>query len=252
MKVHYTSRGEGTEALVFIHGWSCDLNFWKNQVGAFPQMRVIAIDLPGHGESDKPEIDYTMDLHASAIDAALRDAKVERAVLVGHSNGTPVVRQFYRQFPQKTLGLVFVDGALRPFAPAAEMQKFIDPMKAPNFHEYIARLVDAMIRPMKNDAARSDIKNAMLRTPQHVSVSEMENILPDEIWRPDKINVPALVILAKQPAWTADYERFVRDLVPNVDYQIWEGVSHFLMIDKPQEFNAAVSAFLAQNHLLGK
>lgn len=215
-------------------------------------MRVIAIDLPGHGESDKPEINYNMGLHARAIDAVLRDAKIGRATLVGHSNGTPVIRQCYRLFPAKTRALVIVDGALRPFAEPAEMQKFIEPMRGANYREYIGQVVDAMLRPMKNESERAAIREKMLRTPPYVAVTEMESILTPEIWRPDKITVPTLIILAKQPAWSADYERFVRELVPKVDYQMWEGVSHFLMIDKPQEFNAAVAAFLAKNGLTSR
>lgn len=246
MKIHYTNRGDGTKALVFVHGWNCDSTFWKAQLDAFPQTRVIAIDLPGHGESDKPEITYDMDLHARAIDAVLRDAKVDQAVLVGHSNGTPVIRQFYRKYPEKTRALVIVDGALRPFADATAMEKFIGPMRAPNYRDYIGQVVDAMTRPMKDQAARAEIKEAMLRTPQFVSVSEMEAITKPELWKEDKINAPTLMIMAKQPAWSADYERFVRGLVPDLDYQVWEGVSHFLMIDKPQEFNAAVAGFLAK------
>ena len=249
MKVHYTDRGKGDEAIVFIHGWNCDSTFWKEQVDAFPQRRVIAVDLPGHGESEKPEVTYTMDLHARAIDAVLRDAKIERAVLVGHSNGTPVIRQFYRMFPEKTRGLVIVDGALRPLGDAAEMEKFIGPMRGPNYREFIGQAVDAMTRPMKNQAARDEIKAHMLNTPQHVAVSEMEGILHEEIWRRDKINVPTLMILAKQPAWNADSEKFARELIPNIDYQVWEGVSHFLMMDRPNEFNAAVAAFLEKNRL---
>jgi pimeloyl-ACP methyl ester carboxylesterase len=86
MRVHYQNYGEGKEAVVFIHGWSCNLNFWKTNIPAFVnQSRVIAIDLPGHGESDKPQVTYSMDLFARAIDAVLQDAKVERATLVGHS-----------------------------------------------------------------------------------------------------------------------------------------------------------------------
>lgn len=250
LKVHYTSRGRGPEALVFVHGWNCDASFWKHQVAGFgDQMRVIAVDLPGHGQSDKPEIKYTMDLHARALDAVLRDAGIERATLVGHSNGTPVIRQFYRLFPGKTRALVIVDGALRPFAEPDAMEKFVAPMRGPGYREYIGQFVEAMLRPMKNESERTEIKEKMLQTPQNVAVTEMESILAPEIWRPDKINVPTLIILAKQPAWSADYEKFVRDLVPKVDYQVWEGVSHFLMIDKPQEFNAAVSTFLARNGL---
>src|SRR5262245_37698543 len=102
IRVHYQNYGSGKEALVFVHGWTCNLNFWKANIPAFVnQKRVIAIDLPGHGESDKPQTTYSMDLFARAVDAVLQDAQVERAVLLGHSMGTPVIRQFYRKYPEK-------------------------------------------------------------------------------------------------------------------------------------------------------
>src|SRR5215831_20559223 len=60
MRVHYQNYGEGKEAVVFIHGWSCSLKYWKANIPAFVnQSRVIAIDLPGHGESDKPQVTYS-------------------------------------------------------------------------------------------------------------------------------------------------------------------------------------------------
>ena len=115
-RIHYKSYGKGNEALVLVHGWTCNLDNWRDQIPDLAKRnRVIALDLPGHGQSDKPEIKYTMDLFANAIDAVMRDAKVERAVIVGHSMGTPVARQFYRKYPQKTLAIIIVDGSLRPF-----------------------------------------------------------------------------------------------------------------------------------------
>jgi pimeloyl-ACP methyl ester carboxylesterase len=57
------------------------------------------------------------------------------------------------------------------------------------------------------------------------------------------------MILAKQPSWTEEYEKLVRGLVADLDYQTWEGVSHFLMMEKPNEFNAAVTAFLEKHGL---
>src|SRR5215213_4736893 len=115
-RIHYKSYGKGRDALVLVHGWGCNLDHWRDQVSEFAKRnRVLALDLPGHGQSDKPQIAYTMDLFANAIDAVMRDARVERAVVVGHSMGTPVARQFYRKYPQKTLAIVIVDGGLRPF-----------------------------------------------------------------------------------------------------------------------------------------
>ncbi len=102
MKVHYQNYGKGDEAVIFVHGWTCNLNFWKANIPAFiDQTRVIAIDLPGHGQSEKPEIAYTMKLFALAVEAVMRDAKVTKATLVGHSMGAPVLWQFYRNFPEK-------------------------------------------------------------------------------------------------------------------------------------------------------
>jgi pimeloyl-ACP methyl ester carboxylesterase len=89
----------------------------------------------------------------------------------------------------------------------------------------------------------------MLKTPQYVAVSEFEATADDDLWKEDKIDVPLLMILAKQPAWSLEYGQFARKLVPELDYQIWENVSHFLMMEKPREFNGAVLKLLEQNQL---
>src|SRR5215216_7117873 len=130
-RIHYTSYGKGSDALVLVHGWGCNLTHWRDQIPDFAKRnRVIALDLPGHGQSDKPQIPYTMDLFANAIAAVMRDAKVERAVIVGHSMGTPVARQFYRKYPQKTLGIIIVDGGLRPFGTKEMREQFVSMVRA--------------------------------------------------------------------------------------------------------------------------
>lgn len=252
-KVHYTDYGAGDNALVFVHGWSCDEIFWAGQAPALgTKFHVITIDLPGHGQSDKPQVAYTMDLYARAIDAVLRDAKVKAATLIGHSNGTPVIRQFYRKYPTKVRALVIVEGALRPFGDKEMMEKFVAQLKAPNYQENTGKMIDGMTSPIHDAAVREKIKTAMLRTPQYVAASEMEATLDPELWKPDKINVPVLMILAKQPFWNAEYEQFVRGIVPDLDYQVWEGVSHFLMMDQPARFNAALIGFLEKHGRSGK
>lgn len=247
--VHYTEYGAGENALLFVHGWSCDETFWAGQTALGAKLHVITLDLPGHGQSDKPQIPYTMDLYARAIDAVLRDAKVKAAVLVGHSNGTPVIRQFYRKFPEKTWALVIVDGGLRPRGDKAAMEKFIARLKEPNYEENTGKFIDNMTSSIADTAMREKIRTTMLRTPQYVGVSEFEATLDPDLWKPDKITVPVLMLLAKQPAWNAEYEHFVRGIVPTLDYQVWEGVSHFLMLEKPEEFNRAVVAFLEKHKL---
>ncbi|MEK6304007.1 MAG: alpha/beta hydrolase [Acidobacteriota bacterium] len=250
-RIHYENHGKGREAIVLIHGWTCDLGFWRGQVADLSKRaRVLAIDLPGHGQSDKPEVAYSMELFARAVDSVMRDAGVDRAVLVGHSMGTPVARQFYRKYPQKTLGLVVVDGPLRPFGDKKMMDSFIAPLRGPNYKLEAAKFIDGMMGPEVTPALREQIKTSMLSTPQYVAISAMEAMAEESIWKQDKIDVPVLAVLAKSPFWAADNEQFFRSITSNLDYQMWDGVSHFLMMEKPKQFNDAVIAFLDKQRLL--
>jgi pimeloyl-ACP methyl ester carboxylesterase len=252
-RVHYESHGTGRQAIVLIHGWTCDLGFWQGQIPDLSKRtRVIAIDLPGHGQSDKPKIAYSMEFFARAVDAVMRDAGVDRGVLIGHSMGTPVARQFYRKYPRKTLGLVIVDGALRPFGDKKMMDGFIAPLRGPDYKERAAQFIDGMMGPQVSAALREQIKTSMLSTPQHVAISAMEGMADESIWEQDKIDVPVLAVMAKSPFWPADNEQLFRSIAPHLDYQMWDGVSHFLMMEKPKEFNAAVIAFLDKQRLLKK
>jgi pimeloyl-ACP methyl ester carboxylesterase len=250
-KIHYQNYGKGPEAIVLIHGWGCNAGYWQHQVPAFAQRsRVVALDLPGHGESDKPQISYSMDLFARAIDAVMRDAGVERAVLVGHSMGTPVARQFYRKYPQKTLAIVIVDGALRAFGDKAQREQFVAAIKSPNYKETLAQMFNMMAGPDLSGEDQEHVKASFANTPQFVLVSAMEGMNDEALYAQDKINVPVLAILAKSPYWPADTEQFMRGLAPKIDYQMWEGVHHMLMMEKPKEFNDTVITFINKNALL--
>ncbi len=80
----------------------------------------------------------------------------------------------------------------------------------------------------------------------------MEGMADTSIWGDDKINVPVLAIMANNPFFGPDLEKLYRGIAPNLEFQMWNGVGHFLMMEKPNEFNAAVLAFLDKNKLLKK
>lgn len=251
-RVNYVDYGKGSEALVFIHGWSCNHTFWKDNLPAFKdKTRVLALDLPGHGTSEVPSATLTMDLFAKTINAVMADAGVRKAVLVGHSMGTPVVRQFYRLFPDKTLALVLVDGSVMPFGNKQMMDQFLSAFKSPNYKQTMEGMLGAMTGPIKKPEVVAQIKTSMMSTPQPVIVGAMEAMLDDSIWKNDKINLPVLALMAPNPSWTEEYYTYLRTIAPDVEIQKWDGVSHFLMMDEPQKFNDAVSSFLAGKKLLG-
>jgi pimeloyl-ACP methyl ester carboxylesterase len=252
IRVHYKSLGEGAKALVFVHGWTCDMNVWRYQVPAFDgKVRMILIDLPGHGQSDKPRIDYTMDLFARAVNAVLKDAGVAKAVLAGHSMGTPVIRQFYRLFPEQTIALVAVDGALRPFLDKPEdIEKFVDRFRGPDFKEKVGKMVDGMVAPLAPKAVRKQIHESMPTAPEYVGVSAMKGMLDLAIWKEDEIKVPVLALMANNPRWSEDYKVYVRNLAPQIDYRGIAGVGHFLMMEKAQQINDLIAGFVKKQGLI--
>jgi pimeloyl-ACP methyl ester carboxylesterase len=252
-KIHYVNYGKGDEALVLVHGWTQNVDGWRDQAGDFAKRnRVIAIDLPGHGQSAKPQTTYSMDYFARAVDAVLGHAKVKRAVLVGHSMGTPVARQFYRKYPEKTLAIIIVDGTLRPFGDKAMMDRMIAGFRSPNYKENVTQMFTGMSGPNLPAEAQARIQASFLNTPQHVVVSAMEGMADASIWGDDKINVPVLAVMARNPFFPPNIEQSFRALVPNMEFYMWEGVGHFLMMEKPKEFNEAVVAYLNKNKLLMK
>ena len=249
-RVHYLNYGKGDAALVLIHGWTMNVDNWRDQIPDFAnRSRVLAIDLPGHGQSDKPQVSYTMDYFARAVEAVMRDAKVKRGVLVGHSMGTPVARQFYRKYPEKTLAIVIVDGVLRPLGDKAMMDQMIAGFRGPKYQEVIIQMLTQMKGGLAAEAMER-IKTTSLSTPQNVAVSAMEGMADPAIWGEDKINVPVLAIMAKNPFFPPNIEELSRGIAPNMDFRMWDSVGHFVMMEKPKEFNEAVFGFLDKHKLL--
>ena len=252
-RIHYINYGKGEEALVLIHGWTQSADAWRDNVGDLTKRnRVIVLELPGHGQSDKPQTTYSMDYFARAVDVVMRDAKVKRAVLVGHSMGTPVARQFYRKYPKKILGIVIVDGSLRPFGDKAVMDQMMAGFRGPQYRDAVSQMMAFISGPNLSTELKQRINAASMNTPQHVLVSAFEGMLDDSIWGEDKINIPVLAIMAKTALLPPNAEESFRAIAPKLDFQIFDGVGHFLMMEKPKEFDAAMIAWLNKNSLLNQ
>jgi pimeloyl-ACP methyl ester carboxylesterase len=247
--VHYTSTGRGRHAIAFVHGWGCRKEFWRHSLGAFPDHRVLAIDLPGHGSSDKPRIQYSLQYFADSVAAVMLDADIDRVVLVGHSMGTNVVREFYRRHTQRALGLALVDGSLLP-----SMQKDVEEeAKAlrEDFDGVNGAAIDGLAAGIADEALRHEISTTMATMPDYVGIPIAETWAMPEVWTTDQIQAPVLAVLASSsPWWPADVEAIYRSIAPRLDFQMWDGVSHFLMMEEPERFNAVLRSFIEGSRLL--
>ncbi|HEY2329877.1 MAG TPA: alpha/beta hydrolase [Verrucomicrobiae bacterium] len=253
-KIHYVTLGEGSHTVVFIHGWACNLNFWREQAPALAdKARLVFIDLPGHGRSDKPNTAYTMDFLARAVVAVLRDAGVEKAALVGHSMGAAVMCRAYSQAPEKVAALVSVDGLLCPLpGTAEEARMFIGQFCVPEYLQHARKFISDFFPHPGTEKLRDEVVAEMLVTPQYVMAGAAEGMAgPDQPdWSLQNVGVPVLVLNARSPWWNARFQHYVQTLSSRVDCRTLDGVGHFLMLEKPAEFNANLVEMLRKFDLL--
>lgn len=253
-RIHYKSLHNGRTAVVFVHGWASDLTVWRFQVaGLEEQVRVIALDLPGHGRSDKPVRPYSMEFFARAVNAVMDAAGVDRAVLVGHSMGTPVIRQFSRLFPARTLGLVAVDGALKPPGlDSAAIERQVRQFSGPGVPQLWDQMITALLPEPELDTVRRQVIRTAQSTPEHVVTGSIRGMMDPAIWVADTIRVPVLAVMARGPSWPPAYRAYVRSIVPDLRYEELDGVHHFLMLERPDLFNPLLAAFLERFRLVDR
>ena len=240
INIHWVSEGKGS-AIVFVHGWTCDTSVWKDQMAEFKNnYRVIALDLPGHGQSgSSSDGKYTMDLYARAVEAVRAEAGIEKMVLVGHSMGGPVIGQYAVNYPDRVAGLVGVDAAFQP--PKGPPPGF-DPDNPPPREQFIR----SMFVPETSEAVQKKVLNMMLSTSDEKAMAlgnAMGTFTSDNN---DTINAPALIVLAgTRDSSDEAFREAVSRFAPRVKLEKVPGTGHFLMMEKPADFNRLLRDFLA-------
>src|SRR5579872_2068905 len=194
--IHSTVRGTGPKTVVFVHGWTCDESSWSEQVPVFEKnYRVITLDLPGHGKSGSPKSGaLTMELFAKSIEAVRVEAKAGKIVLVGHSMGTPVIRQYARLYGANVAALVPVDGVLHLSGGANAPNP--ERMKGPDGLKNREAMIRGMFGKSATPAIQEHILKMMLAAPESTAYQAMAATVAPSNWTQDTFTVPALGIYA--------------------------------------------------------
>lgn len=248
LRVHWASAGSGEHTIVLVHGWTCDSTSWTYQVPALSnRYRVVTLDLPGHGRSQSPEKgQFAVDLFARAVEAVRAEAKADTIVLVGHSMGAPVIRQYAALYPQHVAGLIAVDGPLvRPnWATYFGGGGLPSPSQFAGTDGLTAR--EGMIRetftPQTPAALQQRILDMMLKAPEATAVGAFAWVLDADIWKPDTPQAPALAIFAGTES--SQSIRDTRQRMPGLEVQQIAGTGHFVMMEQPEKFNQMVKTFV--------
>jgi pimeloyl-ACP methyl ester carboxylesterase len=242
--IHSTERGNGPRTVVFVHGWTCDESSWREQTPYFEKnYRVITLDLPGHGKSGSPTNGpLTMDLFARSIEAVRVEAKAGKIVLVGHSMGTPVIRQYARLYPANVAALVPVDGVLHLSGSANAPNP--ERMKGPEGLKNREAMIRGMFGKSATPAIQDHILKMMLAAPETTAYQAMAATFAAPNWTEEIMSFPALGIYADHSG--ADDPVYFKKIFPNGSTVEVPGTGHFVMMEKPADFNKLLADFLPQ------
>jgi pimeloyl-ACP methyl ester carboxylesterase len=271
LQLHLLQWSQEGVPLLLLHGFSHEAHVWDDFAPLVaPHYRVLALDARGHGDSDRdPEGRYGWDALVADVEAVTGKLGIERLVVVGHSMGGRTAIRFAGKHPERMAGLVIVDvgpdldwrGVLKirdeaarapaDFGSPREFESLLAvalPMAKP---AALARLARHGLRP-RADGRFEPKLDPFFRQGIRAS-SDPKQMLADaqadaaEMWAAlARIPCPTLVVrgAASDVLSPETADRMVEEVLPDGQLAVVPRSAHAVMLENPDGFNAAVSAFV--------
>ncbi|HEY7114740.1 MAG TPA: alpha/beta hydrolase [Thermoanaerobaculia bacterium] len=238
--------GSGSRApVLFVHGNGSNKTQWAAQLAHLrPTRRAAALDLRGMGASaPASDGDYSVEAFAADVAAVADALSLRRFVLVGHSFGGAVVCAYAGRHPGRLAGLVFADVAGDLSATPTEDVETLKRGLAP---EKYAAFTDAWFAGILKDAApatREAVMRSLHATPREVFTGATLGLyafrLDESLARYPGPRLSIASYLAESPF-------AIHKTVPGVPVRVISGASHWLMMDKADEFDRDLDDFIAE------
>ena len=254
--VHYFHTGRSTlpgvvpdlsrgELLLFIHGAGSNGNTWHRQLTAFGESHSpLAFDFPGHGRSGGTEGLKTVEAYRDCLGAFVDALGLRPCVLVGRSMGGAIALAYALAHPQRVRGVVLVATAARFDLPQARLDTWKNVMlgraQQPFSTEAFSPKSDfAVMREAWMEQVKTDPR---VRYYDFVACNAF-----DSTAQLGSIGVPTLIIAGADDSFTPPQRSEVLEHgIPGARLVVIDDAGHTVPAEKPAEFNAAVSEFLAQ------
>ncbi len=243
--IHCKVSGSKPTAIVFVHGWLGNADWWDNQTQYFgDKYTVVQMDLPGHGKSGKGRINWSSAQYASDIKAVIDELATEEIVLVGHSMSGPFTLE--ASLLSKKVKLLVIVDTLK------NMDQLIDYTKANEFlftpykkdfnnavHNLLPKYLFAQSTPV---AIREQLQREFLNNDAEFAVQSIEPLYKMDIQKIAKqVTLPVRAINSDfTPTDIASVRKYIKDF----DYEVITGAGHYPMLEKPEEFNRLLHQIL--------
>jgi len=245
VSIVYSSAGAGDSALVFIHGGLADRTFWEGQLRAFAGLhRVVALDLPGHGESGFNRKKWGIPEFGADVKSVIEAEKLKNVIIFGNSLGGPVAIEAALLLPDRVLGVVGVDtfqvinGRITP-EEAKQRAEFFQRDFAGALKKMVRMLFHADADPALIEEAESRMGGT---SPEAAHAMFMSFAGYDVGASASRLTVPLRAINGDLYPTDVEGNRKVK---ADFDAVIMKHMGHYPMLERPTEFNNLVTEIVA-------
>jgi pimeloyl-ACP methyl ester carboxylesterase len=244
--LRYVDAGSGAPPILFIHGWTCNIGTFRDQIPFFTKNhRVVAYDQRGHGESDKPDQDYNIEGFVNDAVWFINELRLEKSVLVGHSMGGTIVLNLVQKHPELASAAVLIDSPILLLDDAGKA--LVNPLLAGLESPAYAGVVEGFGRMgffNKNSPPElvEELIAVIKSAPQRLMFTALKSTLDDANKPAGPLPVPSLFIRAEEPQM-APVEG-LRERYPGMSVVTVPGTAHFVQMEQPAATNNIIKDFL--------
>lgn len=257
--IHHVAKGDGGPPVVLVHGFACAHDDWAAQIAHFSaRHRTVAVDLRGHGASPGTPDECSIERYGADVAEVMRALDLPPALVVGHSMGCRVAVEAALQAPERTAGLVLLDGShFVAASEAMQRQRF-----ARGEYRTVAEgMFGQMFLPQSDKALVARITARALALPEPIGRKVLTDMARYDVRRlAGSLALLDVPVLALQTTYTNERRErasmTVGQRTPYLDLiaaharyaeiQVIAGAGHFPQIERAEETNAAIAGFLAK------
>lgn len=241
VNIAYDDSKTGDTTLLFIHGWNIDKSYWADQSAYFSKKyRVVAIDLPGFGESGKNRKDWSVEEYGMDVTRVLDQLNLKNVIVIGHSMSGAIALETALTNPERVIGIVGVDNFTNiGYVPSPKDKLEADRIYTALRTNYKQATTDFanqyLFSPSTESRVRKRVINDFTDVDSVVAVTVLEN---NDQYRMDQklksLNKTVYLINSNyRPTDTLSFKKI------HLDYDLLSigPTGHYPMIEKPKEFN---------------
>jgi pimeloyl-ACP methyl ester carboxylesterase len=230
-RIWYSAYGIGPP-VILLHGGLGHSGNWGYQVPALIAngYRAVVIDSRGHGRSTRDGRPYSYELMASDVLAVMNALHLDRAVMVGWSDGACTALILAAKYASRVAGVFFFacnmdPTGVRPFAPTGALSRC--------FSRHAEDYKQLSATPEQFKHFVEDV-SLMQRTQPNYSTQDLA-----------RISVPVRIVQSERDEFIKrEHAEYLARTIPNASFILLDSVSHFAPLQRPKQFNTAMVAFV--------